>query len=427
MTRELQDKAKEFMAKNEWENAIPFWEQAQASEPDNHFVTGQLAFCHSRLRHHSEAIALYKKLCEVEPNQPRWPYSLGYQYYDQQQWDQAIIHFDQALTIQPDYIVVLYRKGYALAQLHESKRGQALTVLEQCRSAYHALTDEDIKKRERKHYADACYQQGKIFAALKRHDKAQERLQEASEIINDADIHYALGDSYLSSGQIADAVTSLETAQRLSEKPAHYIIDRLIRAYAAASQRDKAIKIFEQAPPFIRDRAYILRDMADVFIELEDWIRAEQTLKLAVRKDRRNHYGHYHLGIVYLHQQKWAEAAKEFKEAVLLRQKHYKIPFPEAEQALNKLLEEHPEAGSEPSQEIWPGSETGRPVGRVKKFFSDKGFGFLEVADNDQDLFFHITQVEGQNSVNEGDFLEYTLTQGKKGPQAINLRVIQKQ
>ena len=323
--------------------------------------------------------------------------------------------------------MVLYRKGYALAQLHESKRGQALTVLEQCRSAYQALKDEEFKRRERKHYADACYQQGKIFSTLKRHDKAQERLQEASEIIDDADIHYALGDSYLSSGKITEAVASLESAQHLSDKPSHYIIDRLIRAYAASGQTEEAIKVFEQAPPFIRDRAYILRDMADVYIQLEEWTRAEQTLKLAVRKDRRNHFGHYHLGIVYLHQQKWSEAAKEFKEAVLLRQKHYKVSFPEAEQALKKLLEEHPEADSKRTQESWPKSEAGRPVGKVKKFLSNKGFGFLEVANNDRDIFFHITQVEGQNSVNEGDFLEYTLAQGKKGPQAVDLRIIQKQ
>ena len=36
---------------------------------------------------------------------------IGYQYYDNQRWEEAIDWFTKALKIRPGYVKVLYRKG----------------------------------------------------------------------------------------------------------------------------------------------------------------------------------------------------------------------------------------------------------------------------------------------------------------------------
>jgi CspA family cold shock protein len=64
--------------------------------------------------------------------------------------------------------------------------------------------------------------------------------------------------------------------------------------------------------------------------------------------------------------------------------------------------------------------------GTVKWFNAEKGYGFITPEDGGKDLFVHYSaiQAEGYKSLNEGQKVEYERTQGQKGPQASNVRVI---
>jgi CspA family cold shock protein len=63
--------------------------------------------------------------------------------------------------------------------------------------------------------------------------------------------------------------------------------------------------------------------------------------------------------------------------------------------------------------------------GRVKWFSDQKGFGFIEV-EGAKDVFFHRSSIQGEGykSLGEGDEVEFEISQGQKGPQATNVRVI---
>lgn len=65
-------------------------------------------------------------------------------------------------------------------------------------------------------------------------------------------------------------------------------------------------------------------------------------------------------------------------------------------------------------------------VGTVKWFNSEKGYGFITPEDGGKDLFVHFSGIsgDGYKSLNEGQKVEYEATQGQKGPQASNVRVI---
>ena len=64
--------------------------------------------------------------------------------------------------------------------------------------------------------------------------------------------------------------------------------------------------------------------------------------------------------------------------------------------------------------------------GVVKWFNAEKGYGFITPDDGSKDLFVHYTAIEGDGykSLNEGQKVEYTPTQGQKGPQASGVRPI---
>lgn len=67
-----------------------------------------------------------------------------------------------------------------------------------------------------------------------------------------------------------------------------------------------------------------------------------------------------------------------------------------------------------------------RTIGTVKWFNGDKGFGFITREDGD-DLFVHYSEIQsgGFRSLNEGDKVEFEITQGKKGLQASKVTLVQ--
>lgn len=68
------------------------------------------------------------------------------------------------------------------------------------------------------------------------------------------------------------------------------------------------------------------------------------------------------------------------------------------------------------------GDSVERLKGTVKWFNNAKGYGFIGRADG-PDVFVHYSAIssEGYKSLQEGDQVEFEITEGQKGPQAANV------
>ena len=66
-----------------------------------------------------------------------------------------------------------------------------------------------------------------------------------------------------------------------------------------------------------------------------------------------------------------------------------------------------------------------REVGTVKWFDAKKGYGFI-ANEQGQEVFVHYSSIEGDGyrTLEEGQQVEFTVGEGKKGPQAQNVVVL---
>ena len=64
-------------------------------------------------------------------------------------------------------------------------------------------------------------------------------------------------------------------------------------------------------------------------------------------------------------------------------------------------------------------------TGTVKWFNAEKGYGFIS-REGGSDLFVHYTAIQGSGyrSLEEGQNVEFEVTQGPKGDQASNIRAV---
>ena len=62
------------------------------------------------------------------------------------------------------------------------------------------------------------------------------------------------------------------------------------------------------------------------------------------------------------------------------------------------------------------------PQGTVKFFNETKGFGFITPTDGGSEIFVHSTGLI--DVIRQKDTVSYDIEQGKKGPNAVNVKVI---
>lgn len=68
---------------------------------------------------------------------------------------------------------------------------------------------------------------------------------------------------------------------------------------------------------------------------------------------------------------------------------------------------------------------TNLKTGTIKWFSAEKGYGFIVRDDGQADIFVHASGVRYGKKLNQGDRVEFEITNGQRGPKAVHVRVME--
>ena len=415
--QQLLSQAEQIEKQRQWAQAAELYRTVLENSSNNQTAKEKLGWCLSRAREYEQAIAVFQDLAKIQPQVAKWPYMIGYQYYDRQQWRESIEWFSKSLSLNSGYITVLYRKGYAHFKLGHV--GESLKAFERCRSLWHALSEGMLKEKDKKNCAKAAYYQAQVVIKYPR--EIQGGIETAVPLITEAiklepknhNCHYALGKVLLEIGQAEKAIAAFQESDRLSPNQ-DYVLDRWGRALAKLNRLEEAEEIYQRIL-LKRPKDYVLRNLGKVQHQRKDYQCAIETFKKAIQKNSRNHFGHYYLGLCYQDIGEWALAVRELREAIHLKEKYYKGSFTEAEKELNEILSRHPEVATTSIVHT-----TQR--GKIAKYFDDKGYGFIK-GKSPKQIFFHISDCRRHDKMEINIWVEYEESIDDEGrPKAIKVR-----
>ena len=62
--------------------------------------------------------------------------------------------------------------------------------------------------------------------------------------------------------------------------------------------------------------------------------------------------------------------------------------------------------------------------GIVKRWL-DRGYGFIAVEEQEEDVFVHYSALDGVQDLQEGQKVEFDLEDSPKGPRAVNVKLVE--
>ena len=321
---------------NRWQEIIASLRPLVDEGDKDVYRLSALGFAYSQLNMYDQARYCYKLWLEKEAHRAQPYYSIGYTYYDDGRWSEAVEWFDRALEIFPSYIVCLYRKG--VAQFNMYKYHKAEETLSESIKAFQQLNDEQSLKRNAKYYYKSVFYLGKTYYAMDKFNKALICFKKIDEedkrdYIDPLFKRYNLAKAYFG---LQEYVRAEEILQELQDKKwnKEYVLDLQAQVKVARKEFGAAADLFNRALQK-RPASYIYIHRARFYEQQGQLNKALADYHQALRRDRLGkHKILLALGKIAQKQNKWQQAINYFTKAIEFKKRVYEADYYEGRLAL---------------------------------------------------------------------------------------------
>jgi len=294
-----------------WRNSESLWTHTLACTSDNVGAHYNLGDALLKKGNADEAIVHYQQALQINPDDEEVRYNLGTVLFQKGRMDEAIVQYQKALQIKPDFTKARLNLGNTLLQ--KGKLDEAITHFQKVleikpdyaeaqNSLGYALflkgqVDEAISHYQKAlqinpDYAEAHYNLGYALLQKGRVDEAIAHYQQALEIKPDyAEAHLNLGDALLQNGSVDKAIIHFQKALQI--KPDDLEVQNNLAWVLATAQQaslrngPRAVELAQRANQLAGgENLIILHTLAAAYAEAGRFDDARQSIGKALELAR---------------------------------------------------------------------------------------------------------------------------------------------
>jgi tetratricopeptide (TPR) repeat protein len=331
-----------------WRNSESLWTHMLACTSDNCFDQNGLGDALLKKGSVDEAIIHYQKALQINPDDAEAHYNLGNALLQKGSVDEAIVHYQKALQINPGYAEAHGNLGNALIQ--KGSVDEAITqyqtalqiepdnfighnnlgnTLIQKGSVDEAIIQYQMALQINPAYAKAHYNLGNALFQKGSVDEAIAHFQKALQINpDDAEAHYNLGNALLQKGNVDEAIVHFQRALQIKpdDEKAH---GNLGNALLQKGSVDEAIIQYQRALQINPDSVETHINLGDALLQKGNVDEAIAHFQKVLQINPDNFIGHYNLGNAFRQKGRMDEAIVHYQKALQIE--------PDNTEALNNL------------------------------------------------------------------------------------------
>lgn len=405
--------------RRQWKEAVSLLKNLERVGPLSVNALSKLAYYYSQDGAYDDAISLYKNLSQQQPSEEKWFYYLGFQYQQKEELPEAITSYQKCLDLAPRWLLPALRLGDTFHEMRESER--ALEAYRKGIKNYVELPPTWHNEINKSTYLKICSRIARLL--LDKQNRSQNELEEIIKLCqesvtaepNEADNWYRLGCALLEANRVDEALDHLQKGEILNPNK-EYICHKIAQAYLKKGDQDQALKAYERVPQHKRG-PYILHGMGQCQMVKGNIMEATRHFNQAIRREPRKfyHYRDFALALITLGAKDQAIEALE-KANKLFQEEHGK-DYHKAVEKLEEVKSTLPPGNrisfDEPSKDVGV-----IRFGKITKYDTKRGFGFIKDDTEGNSVFFHITRVKGKSVPQVGALIRYVCEIGEKGLQA---------
>jgi len=287
-----------------WRDSVSLWTHTLACTPRNFIAHSNLGNALTVLGRTDEALVHYKQAIELQPDSAEANNNLGSEFVKQGKLDVAMTYLQRALQLKPDYAAAYCNLGVALAA--QGKREQAIQYYERA-----VQLKPDL--------AEAHYKLGIAFAEQGNLEEARQHYVRAVQLKpDDAQVHNSFSVTLTKLGKLEEAIEHCQVALHLKPEDAN-AHNNLGVALVAQWRLDEAIQQYERALQLKPDFAEAHDNLGIALAAQGKWNEVIQHWQLALQLKPNNANAQNNLGVALARQGRIEEAIPHFEQARQLK------------------------------------------------------------------------------------------------------------
>ena len=278
-------------------------------------------------------------------------------------------------------------------------------------------------------YANLCAEASRILLAdsSSRPEAYGEAITLCKESVkadsNNGNNSYRIGCALLEINRAEEALEYLSMAKSLTPHK-EYVDHKMAQAHLRKGDIDQALKSYNLIPQH-RRAPYILHGMGQCYMNKGEFMEAARHFHQAIQREPRKFYHHWDFALALISLGAKSQATEALEQADKLFQQEHKKEYHKAVAKLEELRKT-PSEDKKITFEEQPQNVLAISVGKVVKYNTQRGFGFIKDTSDGVDVFFHITCVNGRTVLQPGTLVNYVRKMGEKGYQATKVWLLDK-